>query len=302
MHVSRSERDKKLGSGFHPGSFRIGIAGPPGAGKSTFINKFGLLLTQKNHKLGVIAIDPSSTKTNGSILGDKTRMRELLQQPNAYVRASPSGGTLGGVAESTVDMVNLIEASGYDTIIVETVGLGQLEVMVDDMVDMFILLMPPLMGDELQGVKKGVMEHADLIVVSKADGPFMAAANKTVGEQRRALEMQRQKSPTWRCKVQQCSSAKNSNIEKVWKICEEFYENGLKTGELQKKRKIQGERAMWTQVNKLVTNRAVSDPEVIELAKEMKIKMLSGGVTRRRAAMKLLDLFLSKPHALDILK
>lgn len=173
MGVKREQREKELGPGFHPGSFRIGIAGPPGAGKSTFINRFGTLLAQKDHKVAVIAIDPSSTKSKGSILGDKTRMKELLQQPNVYVRAAASGGTLGGVAENTVDMVHLVEAAGYDIVIVETVGLGQLEVMVDDMVDMFMLLMPPLMGDELQGVKKGVMEHADIIVISKADGPLL---------------------------------------------------------------------------------------------------------------------------------
>lgn len=173
MGVKREEREKELGPGFHPGAFRIGIAGPPGAGKSTFINRFGTLLSKKNHKVAVIAIDPSSTKSKGSILGDKTRMKELLQEPNAYVRAAASGGTLGGVAENTVDMVHLVEAAGYDIVIVETVGLGQLEVMVDDMVDMFMLLMPPLMGDELQGVKKGVMEHADIIVISKADGPYL---------------------------------------------------------------------------------------------------------------------------------
>lgn len=172
LSVRRMENERDHPHEFVPGSFRLGIAGPPGAGKSTFCEALGTLLTKQGHKVAVLAIDPSSTRSGGSLLGDKTRMLQLSYDPNAFVRPSPSNCSLGGVAEHTSDLVLLCEAAGYDIVIVETVGLGQSEVMIDDMVDMVMLLMPPAMGDELQGVKKGIMEHADVIVINKADGPL----------------------------------------------------------------------------------------------------------------------------------
>ena len=172
LSVLRMENERDHPHEFVPGSFRLGIAGPPGAGKSTFCEALGCLLTEQGHRVAVLAIDPSSTLSGGSLLGDKTRMLKLSYEPNAFVRPSPSNCSLGGVAEHTSDLVMLCEAAGYDTVIVETVGLGQSEVMIDDMVDMVMLLMPPAMGDELQGVKKGIMEHADIVVINKADGPL----------------------------------------------------------------------------------------------------------------------------------
>lgn len=174
LAVRRMENEKYHPNQFVPGSFRLGIAGPPGAGKSTFCEALGTLLTSQGHRVAVLAIDPSSTRSGGSLLGDKTRMLKLAYDPNAFVRPSPSNCSLGGVAEHTSDLVMLCEAAGYDIVIVETVGLGQSEVMIDDMVDMVMLLMPPAMGDELQGEKKGIMEHADIVVINKADGPLAA--------------------------------------------------------------------------------------------------------------------------------
>lgn len=177
LSVRRMENERDHPKEFVPGSFRLGIAGPPGAGKSTFCEALGCLLTKQGHRVAVLAIDPSSTLSGGSLLGDKTRMLNLSYDPNAFVRPSPSNCSLGGVAEHTSDLVMLCEAAGYDIVIVETVGLGQSEVMIDDMVDMVMLLMPPAMGDELQGVKKGIMEHADIIVINKADGPLAACVS-----------------------------------------------------------------------------------------------------------------------------
>ncbi|KAI8507660.1 hypothetical protein Bbelb_150400, partial [Branchiostoma belcheri] len=181
-----------------PSAFRIGLTGPPGAGKSTFIEAFGKFLTDSGHKVAVLAVDPSSSTTGGSLLGDKTRMPELSRDMNAYIRPSPTSGTLGGVNRRTNEAIVLCEGAGYDVILVETVGVGQSEFVVADMVDMFVLLVPPAGGDELQGLKKGIVEVADLVIVNKADGDLLPAARRIQAEYTSALKLIRPRSHVWR--------------------------------------------------------------------------------------------------------
>ncbi len=203
-------------------SIRLGITGVPGAGKSTFIEQFGLKLANEGHKVAVLAIDPSSTVTGGSILGDKTRMEELARHPNAFIRPSPSAGTLGGVHKKTRETLLLCEAAGYDIILIETVGVGQSETVVRGMVDMFILLALTGAGDELQGMKKGVMELADMVIVHKADGDNAPLAKKTVREYRRILHMLQQASPGWSSEAVAVSSYEKTGFERVWDTINRF--------------------------------------------------------------------------------
>lgn len=203
-------------------SIRIGITGVPGAGKSTFIESFGNLLISKGKKVAVLAIDPSSSISGGSILGDKTRMEELVKQENAFIRPSASGNTLGGVARKTRESIILCEAAGFDTIIIETVGVGQSETAVHSMTDFFLLLKIAGAGDELQGIKRGIMEMADTIVINKADGDNKKAAQKAKTEFVRALHLYPQKESEWIPKVTLCSALKNEGIDDVWQIVEQY--------------------------------------------------------------------------------
>lgn len=248
----RKTIEEEYGKGFKPAAFRLGITGPPGAGKSTFVEAFGKLLTKKGYKVSVLCIDPSSILTGGSLLGDKTRMIELSVDPNAYVRPSPSNGDLGGVTEHTADLVLLTESVGYDFVIVETVGLGQSEVVVDDMVDMFVLVMPPSMGDSLQGVKKGIMEHADAVIINKSDMVQEETLNRVLEENRKGLEMLGQKAPNWKPSVFKCSAIKKKYLDDIYDCVEKFWKSGLESGEMEKKRKWQNEAAMWSQMEKNV--------------------------------------------------
>jgi len=205
-------------------SIRLGITGVPGAGKSTFIEEFGLMLCNAGHKVAVLAIDPSSSITGGSILGDKTRMEELARHPNAFIRPSPSAGTLGGVHKKSRETMLLCEAAGYDIILIETVGVGQSETVVRGMVDFFMLLVLTGAGDELQGMKKGIMELADTIVVHKADGDNLRLAKKTVREYRQLLHFLQPASPGWTSAALPVSSIKRTGLEDVWKTVLSFKE------------------------------------------------------------------------------
>lgn len=211
-------------------SFRLGITGVPGVGKSTFIETFGQLLISKGHKVAVLAIDPSSPVSGGSILGDKTRMEKLSQEENAFIRPSPSQGFLGGVAQKTRETILLCEAAGYDYIIIETVGVGQSEFEVSDMVDFFMILMLPNAGDELQGIKKGILELADAIIINKADGEAINLAKKSLSQYQSALELFRH-DPLWKTKVESCSALNNTNIERIFDLINEyknvFYKNSI---------------------------------------------------------------------------
>ncbi|WP_052121509.1 methylmalonyl Co-A mutase-associated GTPase MeaB, partial [Inquilinus limosus] len=197
------------------GAVRIGISGPPGVGKSTFIESLGLHLTGQGHRVAVLAVDPSSQRSGGSILGDKTRMELLTRDPAAFIRPSPAGSTLGGVARRTRETLLLCEAAGHDVVIVETVGVGQSETAVAQMVDVFLLLLLPGAGDELQGIKRGIVEVADILVVNKADGDRKGAANHAAAEYRHALALLRG-TGGWTPPVLQCSALENRGIDAVW--------------------------------------------------------------------------------------
>ncbi|WP_082194273.1 methylmalonyl Co-A mutase-associated GTPase MeaB [Bhargavaea cecembensis] len=220
-------------------SIRIGITGVPGAGKSTFIEAFGLTLAEAGHKVAVLAIDPSSTVTGGSILGDKTRMEELARHPNAFIRPSPSSGTLGGVHRKTRETMLLCEAAGYDIILIETVGVGQSETAVRGMADFFLLLVLTGAGDELQGVKKGIMELADGIIVHKADGDNVLAAKRTAREYKQFLRMLQPATPGWQTSVVPVSSIVPSGLEGVWETISRFKEQTGASGQWEARRKAQ---------------------------------------------------------------
>jgi len=220
-------------------AFRLGITGVPGAGKSTFIEALGQHLIDKGRKLAVLAIDPSSERSRGSILGDKTRMEELAGRREAYIRPSPSGGTLGGVARKTRETIILCEAAGFDTIFVETVGVGQSETAVHSMVDFFLLIMLAGAGDELQGIKRGIMEMADAIVINKADGNMLQKARRAQAEFTNALHLFPPSASGWTPLVKTCSSLHGSGIDEIWKMLEDYSSFVQKNGYLAKRRKEQ---------------------------------------------------------------
>ncbi|KAK3835094.1 MAG: methylmalonic aciduria cblA type [Linnemannia elongata] len=207
-------------------SFRIGLSGPPGVGKSTFIEAFGMYLVSKGHRVSVLAVDPSSARTGGSILGDKTRMTELSRHDMAYVRPSPSRGTLGGVARNTTEAITLCEAAGYDICLVETVGVGQSETMVADIVDMFVLLVPPAGGDELQGMKKGIMELSDLVIVNKSDGALVDSARYAQIEYTSALKFVKAITSYWKARVIRVSSmgGPEAGVGLAWDTMKEYFD------------------------------------------------------------------------------
>jgi LAO/AO transport system kinase len=202
-------------------ALRVGITGMPGVGKSTLVEALGRRLTAAGHRVAVLAVDPSSARTGGSILGDKTRMPELAHDPHAFIRPSPSGGALGGVARRTRETIVVVEAAGYDVVLVETVGVGQSEVMVANMVDFFLVLTLAGGGDELQGIKRGILELADLLVVTKADGDNRAAAERARAEYRGALALVPPRSPEWRPRVEVCSAVTGEGLDRLWDAVEE---------------------------------------------------------------------------------
>tara|TARA_R110001592_G_scaffold93052_1_gene270476 strand:+ start:12251 stop:13216 length:966 start_codon:yes stop_codon:yes gene_type:complete len=229
-------------------AIRIGISGVPGVGKSSFIETFGLHVIEQGHRVAVLAVDPSSPKTGGSILGDKTRMEKLARHPNAFIRPSPSGRSIGGVARRTRETIIAVEAAGFDVVLVETVGVGQSEYAVADLVDMFTLLVAPGGGDDLQGIKKGIVEMADLLVVTKADGDLSAAANRAFHDYRSALQMLRPESDIWRAKVMKCSAHTGDGIGAVWDAMTEFRQIMTDSGQLAAKRADQAASWMWDEV------------------------------------------------------
>lgn len=226
-------------------SFRIGLSGPPGAGKSTFIEVFGHHLISCGLKVAVLAIDPSSTRTGGSLLGDKTRMTELSRNPKAYIRGSPNRGYLGGVARTTNESILLCEAAGYDVVLIETVGVGQSEYLVADMVDALCLILPPAGGDELQGIKRGIVEQCDAVVINKCDGDLIPAANRVAAEYTSALKFMPSKSKHWRTKVLKISSKTNQGIENTWQTLQKFKETMIENNAFYERRSTQQKAWMW---------------------------------------------------------
>jgi LAO/AO transport system kinase len=226
-------------------ALRVGLSGAPGVGKSTFIEAFGTWLTGQGKRVAVLAVDPSSRRSGGSILGDKTRMVKLTQEPNAFIRPSPAGTTLGGVARRTRETMLLVETAGFDVVLVETVGVGQSETTVADMVDMFIVLVSPGGGDELQGIKRGIMELADLVVVTKADGDLMQAATRAAAEYTAALHLMRPKFENWFAEVRLVSSTEGKGIDRVWADIQTFRERLQFTGAWERQRRDQSVAWLW---------------------------------------------------------
>ncbi len=241
---------------------RLGITGAPGVGKSSTIDALGTYLTGEGRKVAVLAVDPSSNRTGGSILGDKTRMPRLAGDPHAYIRPSPSSGTLGGVAAKTRETMLVCEAAGYDVIMVETVGIGQSETAVADMTDFFLVLMLPGAGDELQGLKKGIVELADMIAVNKADGDNVERAKLAAAEYRGALNILSPHSPTWSPPVVTYSALTGNGIPDLWTRVLEHKEKMTVSGELTSRRREQQVKWMWTMLEERLTARLRGDPAV----------------------------------------
>ncbi|MDG1485350.1 MAG: methylmalonyl Co-A mutase-associated GTPase MeaB, partial [Porticoccaceae bacterium] len=269
-------------------SIRIGVSGAPGVGKSTFIESLGNYLTGQGHQVAVLAVDPTSAVSGGSILGDKTRMEALSVNPKAFVRPSPAGTTLGGVTRRTRESLLLCEAAGYDVIIVETVGVGQSETAVSDMTDMFLLLLSPGGGDDLQGIKRGIMELADLVLVNKADGDQASIANQTVSDYRGALQFMQARTPSWTPKVDSCSALDNQGVDQAWTIIQAFREALTQSGELETLRAQQAKAWMWAETAEALIADLRNHPQVKALVPELESAVLAGDMPAIVAAQRLI--------------
>lgn len=270
---------------------RIGITGVPGVGKSTFIDALGTMLTGRGHKVAVMAVDPTSRRTGGSILGDKTRMARLAVDENAYIRPSPSAGTLGGVTRSTRETMLLCEAAGFDVILVETVGVGQSETVVADMVDFFLVLMIAGAGDELQGIKKGVLELADMIAVNKADGENEGRVKQAAAEYRSALHILKPPSENWTAPVVTCSGLRGLGLEDLWDQVLLHRVRLTGSGELEAKRRDQQLRWMWSMLEDRLLTRLRSNPAVKKLLPGIEADVLAGKLTPTLAVDRVLQTF-----------
>ncbi|MGW4910390.1 methylmalonyl Co-A mutase-associated GTPase MeaB [Streptomyces sp. NPDC004270] len=276
---------------------RIGISGVPGVGKSTFIDAFGTILTGLGHRVAVLAVDPSSTRTGGSILGDKTRMERLSVDPDAFVRPSPSAGTLGGVTKATRESMVVMEAAGYDVILVETVGVGQSETAVADMVDSFLLLSLARTGDQLQGIKKGVLELADVIAVNKADGPHERDARSAARELAGALRLMHGRDAFWTPPVLSCSARESAGLDVVWERLEQHRALLDSTGRLAEKRREQQVGWTWSMVRDELLGRLSAHPAVRAAAPDLERQVRDGTLTATLAAERILKAFGESPDA-----
>src|SRR5215831_13365607 len=271
-------------------SVRLGITGVPGVGKSTLIERFGLSLIEQGRSLAVLAIDPSSKRGGGSILGDKTRMEELSRHNAAFIRPSPAGATLGGVARRTREAMLLLEAAGFDTVIVETVGVGQSETAVADMVDMFIVLLLPAGGDDLQGIKRGVIELSDLVVVNKADGELKATARRSVADYQHALRMLRSPTAGWTPEVMTCSALTGAGVAEIWDTVGRFRATVGERG-IARRRAEQAHTWMWNEVGETLLLELRKHPEVRKLVAGLEREVEAGRATPAAAARRMLESF-----------
>lgn len=269
-------------------AIRLGITGVPGVGKSMFIESLGTMLVKKGHRVAVLAVDPSSKRSGGSVLADKTRMEKLSIEENAFIRPSPSGGTLGGVARKTRETMIVCEAAGFDVMIVETVGVGQSETTVASMVDFFLVLMISGAGDELQGIKKGVLELADAVAVNKADGDNVERAEMARKQYETALHFLAPSSPNWTPPVLTCSAIEMTGIDKIWESVLAHHKRLTLTGELQANRKKQAVDWMWSLVKEGLKERFYQNPEVKKLLPEIIMEVESGKTASTLAAARLL--------------
>lgn len=272
-------------------SLRIGITGVPGAGKSTFIEAFGQLLCQQGYKVAVLAVDPTSSITGGSILGDKTRMQKLSREPNCFIRPSPSGGTLGGVARKSRETMMLCEAAGCDVILVETVGVGQSETTVRSMVDFFMLVVLTGAGDDLQGIKKGIMELADAIVVNKADGDNLERAKVTQGEYERMVEFIRPSTEGWKTHAYRCSALQKTGLLELWAVMREFEKVTKKSGAFENRRQRQIIAWVKTMIDEHLHNLFYEDPVIKGRLPEVRAAVLAGVVSPSQAVAELIRTF-----------
>ncbi|NPV04241.1 MAG: methylmalonyl Co-A mutase-associated GTPase MeaB [Syntrophaceae bacterium] len=268
---------------------RMGITGVPGAGKSTFIESFGTMLTERGHRVAVLAVDPSSPRTGGSILADKTRMEKLSVNERAFIRPSPSGGTLGGVARKTRETMMICEAAGYDVILVETVGVGQSEVAVASMVDFFLVLMIAGAGDELQGIKKGVLELADAITVNKADGDNVERAKLARAQYETAMHLLSPPSPDWSTPVLICSSLTGSGLPEIWETVLKHRKIMSDKGELERKRSEQARLWMWALVKEGLEEWFYKNAQVVNLLPLIEREVVSGKITATSGAARILS-------------
>jgi LAO/AO transport system kinase len=274
-------------------SIRLGISGVPGVGKSTFVEALGNHVIDAGHRVAVLTIDPSSAISGGSILGDKTRMELLSRRPEAYIRPSPASGTLGGVARRTREALILCEAAGFDVVFVETVGVGQSETRVADMTDMFILLQLPGGGDELQGIKRGIMELADLILINKADDETKALAGQSAAEYRSALRLLHPRSENWKVRVQTCSARDGVGITDAWSVVLEHHEIIEASGQLKQRRAGQALDWMWSEVNDSLVSVFRNNEQVREHISALETATLEGRIPPSVAAKQLLDIFMA---------
>jgi LAO/AO transport system kinase len=273
------------------GSHRVGITGVPGVGKSTFIDALGMRLIEQGHRVAVLAVDPSSTRTGGSILGDKTRMSRLAVQENAYIRPSPTSGTLGGVARATRETIVLLEAAGFDVILVETVGVGQSEVTVANMVDCFTFLTLARTGDQLQGIKKGVLELADLVAVNKADGKHATDAKNAARELAGALRLIYPHDAIWKPPVLTMSAIEGTGLDEFWNTVLRHQQVLRDAGEFAEKRRKQQVDWTWTMVNDQLLRRLAQSPSVKAIRDDVETRVRDGSLTAALAAQELLDAF-----------
>ncbi|MDT7829822.1 methylmalonyl Co-A mutase-associated GTPase MeaB [Pricia sp. S334] len=275
-------------------SIRIGITGVPGVGKSTFIETLGGLLTEQGNRVAVLAVDPTSSQSKGSIMGDKTRMEALVKNPRAFIRPSPSGELLGGVARKTRESTLLCEAAGYNIVLIETVGVGQSETAVHGMVDFFLLLKLSGAGDELQGIKRGIVEMADAIVINKADGDNIKRAEAAAKEFKKALHLYPPKPNGWTPKTMTCSATENTGIEAVWEMIRTYIEQTRKTGHFKEKRKQQNRNWLFETIGERLKSEFFQSEAVRPVIKKFEAQVMAGTLWPFQAAEQLIGRFKNK--------
>jgi LAO/AO transport system kinase len=275
-------------------AMRVGISGVPGVGKSTFIEVLGEHIIQQGHRVAVLAVDPSSAVSGGSILGDKTRMETLSRNPHAYIRPSPTGGTLGGVTRRTRESMIVCEAAGFEVVLVETVGVGQSETAVSDMTDMLILLLLPGGGDELQGIKRGIVELADLVLVNKADGELKDAAQRAAADYRNALRLLRARDPGWEVPVETCSALTGAGVENVWTLIGRYRDQHTSSGLLAQRRRSQALAWLRAETAQCLISLISEDRASNELSRRLEEQVADGRILASVAAEQLVATFLRK--------
>lgn len=293
-HYDEAQKIIELCLPYSGNSIRLGITGVPGAGKSSFIETLGKRICSLDRKLAVLAIDPSSEKSHGSILGDKTRMESLANDKNAFIRPSPSAGSLGGVARKTRESIILCEAAGFDTIFIETVGVGQSETLVHSMVDFFLLIMISGAGDELQGIKRGIMEMADAIAINKADGSNIIKAEMAKVQFQNALHFFPHSKPDWRPKVLTCSALEAKGIDDIWALVLEYIEVAKKNGYFKEWRQKQAVYRMHDTINEAINKSFYKDVKIASMLPELETMLVENKITSYAAACTVLNHYFSE--------